>query len=67
MAIFLPGMVLVHGTLGVWGGLRGIRGVRAALRGVNAGAVGLIYTVVVRIWGVGLVEGGGDGEFVFLF
>jgi len=53
--------------LGVWRGLRGIRGVRAALRGVNAGAVGLIYTVVVRIWGVGLVEGGGDGEFVFLF
>ncbi|KAK0618922.1 chromate transporter [Immersiella caudata] len=56
VGIFGPGMVLVHGTMGVWGAVRGRRWVRAVLRGVNAGAVGLIYTVVYRIWEVGLLD-----------
>ena len=42
--------------MGVWSAVRGRRGVRAVLRGVNAGAVGLIYTVVYRIWEVGLLD-----------
>ncbi|KAK0653126.1 chromate transporter-domain-containing protein [Cercophora newfieldiana] len=57
VGIFGPGMVLVHATMGVWGVVRGKSGVRSALRGVNAGAVGLVWTVVVRIWGVGLLSG----------
>jgi chromate transport protein ChrA len=58
LAIFSPGMVLVHGTMGIWGGLRGRRWVKSGLRGVNAGAVGLIYTAVYRIWKVGYIDEG---------
>ncbi|CAI6099900.1 unnamed protein product [Clonostachys chloroleuca] len=54
--IFFPGMVLVHGTMGVWGVLRSRRWVRSGVRGVNAGAVGLIYTAVYRIWQIGYID-----------
>ena len=58
LGIFVPGMVLVHGTMGIWEVLRGRRWVKSALRGVNAGAVGLIYTAVYRIWQVGFIDEG---------
>ncbi|KAM0339583.1 hypothetical protein ACHAPU_010883 [Fusarium lateritium] len=58
LGIFVPGMVLVHGTMGVWGVLRSRRWVKSAVRGVNAGAVGLIYTAVYRIWQVGYIDEG---------
>lgn len=58
LGIFGPGMVLVHGTMGIWTSLRGRRWVRSVLRGVNAGAVGLIYTAVYRIWQVGYLDEG---------
>ncbi|TIC89757.1 putative transporter YwrB [Colletotrichum higginsianum] len=58
IAIFTPGMVLVHGTMGVWGVLRSRPWVKAAVRGVNAAAVGLIYTAVYRIWQVGYLDEG---------
>lgn len=56
--IFTPGMVLVHGTMGVWGVLRSRRWVKSAVRGINAGAVGLIYTAVYRIWQVSYIDEG---------
>lgn len=56
LGIFFPGMVLVHGTMGVWNALRSRRSVKSVLRGINAGAVGLIYTAVYRIWQVGYVD-----------
>ncbi|KAK1595472.1 chromate transporter [Colletotrichum navitas] len=58
IAIFTPGMVLVHGTIGVWSVLRSRRWAKTAVRGVNAGAVGLIYTAVYRIWQVGYLDEG---------
>lgn len=58
VGIFLPGMWLVHGTLGIWGAIRGLRYVKAAVRGMNAGAVGLIYTAVYRIWQIGYIDEG---------
>lgn len=58
LGIFVPGMVLVHGTMGIWEVLRSRRWVKSALRGVNAGAVGLIYTAVYRIWQVGYIDEG---------
>ncbi|TQN69844.1 putative transporter YwrB, partial [Colletotrichum shisoi] len=58
IAIFTPGMVLVHGTMGVWGVLRSRPWVKAAVRGVNAAAVGLIYTAIYRIWQVGYLDEG---------
>ena len=54
--IFLPGMVLVHGTMGVWKVLRSKPWVKSGVRGINAGAVGLIYTAVYRIWQVGFID-----------
>lgn len=56
LGIFFPGLMLVHGTMGVWSALRSRRSVKAILRGVNAGAVGLIYTAVYRIWQVGYLN-----------
>jgi chromate transport protein ChrA len=56
--IFAPGIILVHGTMGMWGGLRSRRWVKSAVRGINAGAVGLIYTAVYRIWQIGYIDEG---------
>ncbi|KAF5021626.1 hypothetical protein F66182_6326 [Fusarium sp. NRRL 66182] len=58
IGIFAPGMILVHGTMGVWGVLRNRRWVKSGVRGVNAGAVGLIYTAFYRIWQVGYIDEG---------
>lgn len=58
LGIFLPGMWLVHGTVGVWSTVRGLRWVKSFLRGVNAGAVGLIYTAVYRLWQIGYIDEG---------
>ena len=56
LGIFLPGLILVHGTLGLWQSLRSRRWVKSMFRGVNAGAVGLIYTAVYRLWQIGYVD-----------
>jgi len=56
LGIFFPGMVLLHGTMGIWSALRSRRSVKSVLRGINAGAVGLIYTAVYRIWQIGYVH-----------
>jgi chromate transport protein ChrA len=58
LGIFLPGVVTVHGTMGIWGAIRGKRWVKSALRGINAAAVGLIYTAVYRLWQIGYVDAG---------
>lgn len=58
VGIFAPGMVLVHGTMGVWGAVRGSPGVKSFLKGLNAVAVGLIYTAVYRIWQIGYIDEG---------
>jgi chromate transport protein ChrA len=58
VGIFLPGMWLVHGTLGIWSAIRSRRYVRSAVRGMNAGAVGLIYTAVYRLWQIGYIDEG---------
>ncbi|KAI1125779.1 chromate transporter-domain-containing protein [Nemania abortiva] len=60
VGIFAPGMILCHGTMGLWGTLRSKRVVKSALRGFNAAAVGLVYTAVYRIWQVGYI----DADFV---
>ncbi len=47
IAIFLPGILLIYFVYPVWDGLRQIRGVRRALKGVNAVAGGLIAVSVI--------------------
>lgn len=58
MAIFAPGLITVHGTMGIWSAVRGLRWVKSLLRGVNAAAVGLIYTAVYRLWQIGYIDEG---------
>ena len=58
LGIFFPGMILIHGTMGVWKELRSRPWVKSAVRGINAAAVGLIYTAVYRIWQVGYIDEG---------
>lgn len=42
--------------MGLWRTLRNRRWVKSGLRGVNAAAVGLIYTAVYRLWEIGYVD-----------
>ncbi|KFY97239.1 hypothetical protein V498_02170 [Pseudogymnoascus sp. VKM F-4517 (FW-2822)] len=56
LAIYTPGIVLHTGTMGLWKVLRGYRWFTAGLRGVNAAAVGLIYTAVYRLWEQGFLS-----------
>lgn len=56
MAIFTPGIALHTGTMGLWKVLRGHRWFTSGLRGVNAAAVGLVYTAVYRLWEQGFLS-----------
>ncbi|KAH8110549.1 chromate transporter [Phellopilus nigrolimitatus] len=56
MGIFLPGMVLATGMSALWRSLRRHRIAVYLLRGVNAGAVGLVWTAVYRLWESGYLE-----------
>ena len=56
IAIFTPGLTLHTSTMGLWKTLRDYRWVTSCLRGVNASAVGLVYTAVYRLWEIGLID-----------
>ena len=55
IAIFTPGLALHTGTMGGWSVLRRYRWATSGIRGVNATAVGLVYTAVYRLWQIGYV------------
>jgi chromate transporter len=51
IAIFLPGMLVVVGTLPFWNALRAWTPARAAMRGINAAVVGLLAAALYRpLW-----------------
>ncbi|KAL8724433.1 MAG: hypothetical protein Q9166_007955 [cf. Caloplaca sp. 2 TL-2023] len=56
IAIFAPGLILHTGCMGLWKTLRGYRWFTSCLRGVNASAVGLVYTAVYRLWEIGYID-----------
>lgn len=56
LGIFIPGLVVQSGFMGLWGSLRKNRPLLSALRGVNAAAVGLIFTAVYRLWQIGYLD-----------
>jgi chromate transport protein ChrA len=56
LGIFVPGLVTVHGEMGLWSALRSKRWVKSGLRGINSAAVGLIYTAVYRLWQIGYID-----------
>ena len=72
VAIFAPSFLLVPGLLPLWSGLRGRRGTRAALAGVNAAVVGLLVAALHDPVFTGSVRGATDfawvlGAFALLF
>lgn len=56
VAIFAPGLILHTGAMGLWKVLRNQRWFTSCLRGVNATAVGLIFTAVYRLWEQGFLS-----------
>ena len=51
IAIFLPGMLILIGTLPFWNALRARTGAQAALRGINAAVVGLLAAALYSpVW-----------------
>jgi chromate transport protein ChrA len=53
VGIFSPGIVLAVGVQGLWQALRTKAWVLSLLRGINATAVGLVFTAVYRLWEIG--------------
>ncbi|KAL9612884.1 MAG: hypothetical protein Q9204_008933 [Flavoplaca sp. TL-2023a] len=56
IGIFAPGLILQTGFMGLWKTLRGYRWFSSCLRGINACAVGLVYTAVYRLWEIGYID-----------
>lgn len=48
--MFSPGMILPTAAMGPWKSLRNYDCVKSYVRGVNAAAVGFVYTAVYRLW-----------------
>ncbi|KAL3444343.1 chromate transporter-domain-containing protein [Aspergillus insuetus] len=63
LGIYLPGIVLAVSVQSFWRVLRRRKWVVDILRGVNATAIGLVFTAVYRLWEVGyLTAGAGNGQ-----
>ncbi len=60
VAIFVPGLLALLGTLPFWHALRGRAGARAAMRGVNAAVVGLLGAALYDPVWIGAVRGPAD-------
>lgn len=54
--MYSPGMILATGFSSVWDTIRQIEPVGFFLRGVNAGAIGLVWTAVYRLWQAGYMR-----------
>lgn len=56
LAIFTPGLWIMTGFMGLWRVLRTKRWMTALLRGVNAAAVGLVWTAVYKLSQIGFID-----------
>jgi chromate transporter len=60
IGIFLPGILVLLGTLPFWGSLRQRTGAQAVMRGVNAAVVGLLGAALYNPVWTSSVQGPGD-------
>lgn len=60
IAVFLPGMLLLGGTMKIWGRLRGKRWAQRAVKGANAGVVGVLGIALFNMARDGTVAGWPD-------
>jgi chromate transport protein ChrA len=58
LGIFAPGLLFALGFQGLWQAIRRFAAVNALLRGINAVAVGLVFTAVWRLWQIGYLSPG---------
>ncbi|PGH18937.1 hypothetical protein AJ80_04264 [Polytolypa hystricis UAMH7299] len=56
IGIFLPGLTLAVGFQSIWRVLRKSPITTSVLRGMNATAVGLVFTAVYRLWQIGYLS-----------
>lgn len=56
VSIFTPGMIIQTGIMGMWKMLRSRRWFLCLLRGINATAVGFVYTLVYNLWRIGFID-----------
>jgi chromate transporter len=66
LAIFLPGMLILVGTLPFWAGLRRRMSAQAAMRGINAAVVGLLAAARYQPLWTRAVTNAGDLTLVLL-
>lgn len=67
LGIFFPGIAFTIGVQGMWRVLRTKAAVLSLLRGINATAVGLVFTAVYRLWEIGyLTPEASDGQSLAL-
>jgi chromate transport protein ChrA len=67
VAIFSPGIILAVGVQSIWQAMRTKSWVLSLLRGINATAVGLVFTAVYRLWEIGyLTPESSDGKSLAL-
>ena len=57
VAMYIPGLFIVVGFMGLWRIMCNKKWFLAILRGVNAAAVGLVFTAVYKLWQIGLLTG----------
>lgn len=57
VAVFLPGMLLLAGTLSIWGRLRGKEWAQKAVQGANAAVVGVLGIALIQMTSNGSIEG----------
>ena len=61
IAMYTPGLFIVVGFMGLWRIVCNKKWFLAILRGVNAAAVGLVFTAVYKLWQIGLLTAGPAG------
>ncbi|EOA81297.1 uncharacterized protein SETTUDRAFT_99154 [Exserohilum turcica Et28A] len=63
IGIFFPGIVLAVGVQSFWQALRTKPYILSLLKGINATAVGMVFTAVYRLWEIGyLTPDSGNGR-----
>lgn len=69
IAVFLPGMLLLSGTMSVWGRLRGKAWAQKAIQGANAAVVGVLGLALIQMATKGAITGWEDalGVVVLFF
>ena len=56
LGVYIPGILIKTAMLAIWKKMRMNGILVSALKGVECGAVGLVFTAVYRLWMIGLIN-----------